>query len=93
MRDQWIVKAWAKVPKELVQKSWEVCGYKSTEDLSNQEETASVAVINYSQEQLGTMIDNIPVYDTIMAQINGANDRQPVFPKEDNDVSWYVGTD
>ena len=33
--DQWIVKAWDKVPKELVQKSWEVCGYKSTEDLSN----------------------------------------------------------
>ena len=27
---QWIVKTWAKVPKELVQKSWEVCGYKST---------------------------------------------------------------
>ena len=32
---QWIVKAWAKVPKELVRKSWEVCGYKSTEDMSN----------------------------------------------------------
>ena len=45
---QWIVKAWAKVQKELVQKLWEVCGYKSTEDLSNEEETASVAVINYS---------------------------------------------
>ena len=27
---QWIVKAWAKVPKELVRKSWEVCRYKST---------------------------------------------------------------
>ena len=53
----WIVKAWAKVPKELVRESWEVCGYKSTEDLSNEEETASVAVINYSQEQLGTMIE------------------------------------
>ena len=45
---QWIVKAWAKVPKEPVWKSWEVYGYKSTEDLSNEEETASVAVINYS---------------------------------------------
>ena len=46
---QWIVKAWYKVPKEPVRKSWEVYGYKSTEDLSNEEETASVAVINYSQ--------------------------------------------
>ena len=41
---------WESFPKELVRKSWEVCGYKSTEDLGNEEETASVAVINYSQE-------------------------------------------
>ena len=46
---QWIVKAWAKVPKEPVRKLWEVYGYKSTEDLSKEEETESVAVINYSQ--------------------------------------------
>ena len=74
----WIVKAWAKVPKELVRKSWEVCGYKSTEDLSNEEDMASVAVINYSQEQLGTMMDNISVDDAIMAWIDEANDHQPV---------------
>ena len=84
---QWIVKAWAKVPKEPVSKSWEVYGYKSTEDLSNEEETESVAVINYSQGQLGTMIANIYGDDAIMAWIDEANDRQPVFPKEDNDVS------
>ena len=48
---QLIVKAWAKVPKEHVRKLWEVYGYKSTEDLSNEEETASVAVINYSQKK------------------------------------------
>ena len=46
---QWIVKAWYKVPKEPVWKSWEVCGYKSAEDLSKEEEMVSVAVINYSQ--------------------------------------------
>ena len=89
---QWIVKAWAKVPKELVRRLWEVCGYKSTEDLSNEEETASVAVINYSQEQLGTMIENIAGDKSRMAWIDEANDRQPVFPKEENDVSWDVGT-
>ena len=53
----------------------------------------SVAVINYSQEQLGTIIENISGDDTIMAWIYESNDRQPVFPKEDNDVSWDVGTD
>ena len=31
---QWIFKAWVKVPKEPVRKLWEVCGYKSTEDMS-----------------------------------------------------------
>ena len=90
---QWIFKAWAKVPKELVQKSWEVCGYKSTENLSNDQETANVTVINCSQEQLGTMIKNISGDDARMDQIDEANDRQPLFPKEDNDVSWDVGTD
>ena len=74
---QWIVKAWAKVPKELVRKSWEVCGYKSTEDLINEEETASVALINNSQEKLGTMIENIAGDDAKMAWIYEANDRQP----------------
>ena len=78
---QCIIKAWAKVPKELVRKSWEVCGYKSTEDLSNDEETASFAFINYSQEQLGTMIENIAGDDARMAWIDEANGRKPVFPK------------
>ena len=55
MASLWVGR-WAKVPKEPVRKLWEVYGYKSTEDMSNEEETASVAVINYSQEQLGTMI-------------------------------------
>ena len=90
---QRIVKAWAKVPKELVRKLWEFCGYKSTEDMSNEKETASVAGINYSQEQLGTMIETISGDDAIMAWIDEANYRQPIFPKEDNDVSWDVGTD
>ena len=39
------------------------------------------------------MIENIARYDAIMAWIYEANDRQPLFPKEDNDVSWDVGTD
>ena len=90
---QCIVKAWAKVPKEHVRKSWEIYGYKSTEDLINEEDTASVAVINYSQEQLGTMIENISGDDARMAWIDEANDRQPVFPMEVNDVCWDVGTD
>ena len=90
---QWIVKAWDKVPKEPVWELWEVCGYKSTEDLSNEDDTASVTVINYSQEQLGTMIDNISGDDERIEWIDEANDRQPLFPKEDNDISWDFGTD
>ena len=61
--------------------------------MSNEEETASVVVINYSQEQLGTMIENIAGDDARMTWIDEANDRQTVFTKEDNDVSWDVGTD
>ena len=39
------------------------------------------------------MIDNIAMDNVRMAWIDEANDRQPVFPKEVNDVSWDVGTD
>ena len=39
------------------------------------------------------MIENISGDDSRMAWIDEANDRQPVFTKEDNDVSWDVGTD
>ena len=61
--------------------------------MSNEEETESVVVINYYQEQLGTMIENISGDDARMSWIDEANDRQHVFPKEENDVSWDVGTD
>ena len=61
--------------------------------MSNEEETESVAVINYSQGKLGNMIENISGDDAIMTWIDEANDRRPVFHKEDNDVSWDVGTD
>ena len=39
------------------------------------------------------MIENIVGDDARMAWIDEANDPQPVFPKEYNDVSWDVGTD
>ena len=29
----WVVKAWNDVPKELIKKSWKVCGYKISEEL------------------------------------------------------------
>ena len=48
-----------------------------------------VAIVNYSQEQLGTMIENIAGDDAIMAWIDEVNDRQPVFSKEDNDVAFF----
>ena len=53
----------------------------------------SVTIVNYSQEQLGTMIENIARDDARMAWIDEVNDCQPIFPKEDNDVSWDVVTD
>ena len=53
----------------------------------------SVAVINYPQGQLGTMIEKISGDDVRMAWIDEANDRQHVFTKEDNDVNWDVVTD
>ena len=39
------------------------------------------------------MIENISGDDARMSWIDEANDRLPIFPKEDNDVSWDFGTD
>ena len=39
------------------------------------------------------MIENVAGYDARMEWIDEANDCQPIFPKEDNDVSSDFGTD
>ena len=89
---QWVVKAWEKVPEELVKRSWEVCGYKSIESIRT--DNTSTALVEYTQAVLGTIVENSTAGDDDrMAWIDSWNDRQPAFPEDSNDVSWDVSDD
>jgi len=80
---QWVVMAWEKVPEELVRKAWVVSGYTSMKDL--QEKATSRELVQYSSEQLGSMVENIAGADAMMAWIDEANDTEPEFPEEEDD--------
>ena len=54
---RWMVDAWKKVPESLIARAWEVGEYHSTENLNN--EAASNAIINYSEEDCGSMVKKL----------------------------------
>ena len=43
---QWVVMAWKKIPKELVQKAWSFSGYSMIQNL--EDEYASKELVQYS---------------------------------------------
>ena len=54
-------------------------------------EAANEEIVNYSPQQLGTMVENIAEDYAMMAWIDKANDAEDEFTKEEDDVSWDVG--
>jgi hypothetical protein len=56
-------------------------------------EAANEEIVNYSPQQLGTMVEKIAGDDAMMAWIDKANDAEDEFPEEEDDVSWDVGTE
>ena len=78
----WVVEAWDKVPVEIIQKAWVVCGYQSMEQLHKKSESS--AIIDYTRRELGSMVEKICGQDGIDAWIDDANDPDPEFP-EDSD--------
>ena len=54
---QWVVMAWEKIPKELVQKAWVVSGDIMIQNL--EDESASKELVQYSDQELGSIVENI----------------------------------
>ena len=76
-----------KIPKELVQKAWVVSGYSMIQNL--EDESASKELFQYSDQYLGSIVENIAGADGMMAWIDDANDPDPEFPEEeDGEPSW-----
>ena len=55
-------------------------------------EATKEEIVNYSPQQLGTIVEEIAGDDAMMAWIDKANDAEDQFPEEDDDVSLDVGT-
>ena len=87
---QWVVQAWDRISEDLVRKAWAVCGYRPVEDLEG--EATSDAVVEYSQQELGTIVERIMGDDARMAWIDEANEREPPLP-EDSDDERELGWD
>ena len=54
-----------------------------------EDESASKELVQYSDQELGSIVENIAGADGIMAWIDDANEPDPEFPEEeDGETSW-----
>lgn len=81
----WVVQSWAKIPESLVRKAWEVSGYTDMNVLQDQ---ASGEIVEYSPEELGSMVERYAGDAAMMAWIDESNDHDPdfLFPEEEEEV-------
>ena len=80
---QWVVMALYKIPKELVQNAWVVSGYIMIQNL--EDESASKELVQYSDQELGSIVENIAGADGMVEFIDNANDPDPEFLEEEDD--------
>eukprot|EP00957_Ditylum_brightwellii_P024333 1835324-Ditylum_brightwellii.AAC.1 len=78
----WAMEAWEKVPKELVQRSWAVCHYKSTEEIANGN-TSSSAVVAYDEAKLGQIVEQVAGTDALTLYNDPENAAEDEFLEDD----------
>ena len=79
----WVMQAWNKVPTELVKKSWDVCSYKATDELTKMSDDRASSLVVYSQQELGSVVERAAGG---LAQTHFLHDHEnnaePMFPEE-----------
>ena len=83
---QWVGNAWDRVPESLIARAWEVSGYRSVQKL--EEEAVSDAMVNYSKEDLGSMVEELGGDDAMMAWIEDANEPDDMFLSDSDSDGW-----
>ena len=53
----WTVKAWEKIPEELIRKVWQCCGYKNVEDIENVKGSANAVVKHLGRYDLMQVVE------------------------------------
>ena len=85
----WVVKAWKKVPRELVKKAWTACGYPSEAELGDPNVST---IVPYSPLQLSGLVEEICDEDIRGAFDRVEEDANPFFPEDDDDeVGHEIG--
>ena len=57
---QWVVKAWEKIPEEMIRKVWDVCGYKKISEIQNIEQFCNketTVVTQYSSDEIVSVME------------------------------------
>ena len=84
---QWLVQAWKRVPESLIKKAWDVAGYRSIENL--EKEAVSDAIVDYSKQDLGSIVEELGGEDAMMAWIDDANEREDFSDDSDSDSDGW----
>ena len=97
---QWVVKAWEKIPEEIVRKAWDVCGYKSVREIQNIEEnqtnnTDTSLVKHYSPDEIVTIMEKAGGKEAMQLIRDPENEvGEAQYDSEetenDNDGTWEV---
>ena len=76
----WVVKAWKKIPEELIKKAWVACGYTPEEDLGKKNQE----IVPYNKDQVGTLIGKICGEDVRMNLVDPeVGEPEPEFPSDE----------
>lgn len=89
---QWVVMAWEKIPESLVKKAWEVCGYKSSQELNDNAEGG--ALVMYSKEELAAIVHDTMGEDASeLFLYDPENKSPPMFSDDEEDEAEVDRTD
>ena len=81
---QWVVMSWEKIPESLVKKAWEVCGYKSSQELNDEAEGG--ALVTYSKKELAAFVEETMGEEASEHFLyDPENKPLPMFPDDDDD--------
>ena len=82
---QWVVQAWDRVPEALCRKAWVVCGYRPAEDSCSTSGSTAIVNYQYSQDELGKIVEKIIGGDDSSHFYDDANNPDPMFPDDESD--------
>ena len=86
----WTVEVWNEISERLIQKSWEVCGYKSINDLQNIESSINRSIIKFDRATMVQMMESAGGSDVIPELDDPKNDIDDPDTEEHTEGTWDI---